>query len=61
MTFENQFFLNQQVKKQALIIEELTKKFVIQQDLIEELRKDNIKMNKEIGKIKENSLDEDKF
>jgi hypothetical protein len=49
------------VKKQALIIEELTKKFVIQQDLIEELRKDNIKMNKEIGKIKENSLDEDKF
>ena len=49
------------MKKQAQIIEELTEKFVIQQDLIEELRKDNIKMKKEIGKIKENSLEEDKF
>ena len=49
------------MKKQAQIIEELTEKFVIQQDLIEELRKDNIKMKKEIGKIKESSLDEDKF
>ena len=49
------------MKKQAQIIEELTEKFVIQQDLIEELRKENIKMKKEIGKIKESSLDEDKF